>query len=113
MTATACTERRELAHRTSDGIEVTLFWSKATNRVTIAVLDSHSDEGLEFDIDGSTALDAFMHPYAYAATPYARNLARSLSSPVRRIAVEFRQYGLTACPVRGVERAGSPTTVVG
>jgi 3D (Asp-Asp-Asp) domain-containing protein len=77
MTATAYTERRELAHRTSDGIEVTLFWSKATNRVTIAVLDSHSDEGLEFDIDGSAALDAFMHPYAYAATTHARNLAVS------------------------------------
>ena len=76
MTATtAFTERRELAHRTSDGIEVTLFWSQATNRVTIAVLDSHSDEGLEFDVDGSAALDAFKHPYAYAATTHARNLA--------------------------------------
>ena len=77
MTATAFTERRELAHRTSDGIEVTLFWSKATNRVTIAVLDSRSDEGLEFDVDGSAALDAFTHPYAYAATTHARNLAVS------------------------------------
>ena len=77
MTATAFTERRELAHRTSDGIEITLFWSKATNRVTIAVLDSRSDEGLEFDVDGSAALDAFTHPYAYAATTNARNLAVS------------------------------------
>ena len=25
----------------------------------------------------------------------------------------IRQYGLTACPARGVERAGSPTMVVG
>ena len=80
MTATAFSERRELAHRTSDGIDVTLFWSKATNRVTIAVLDSHSDEGMEFDVDGSAALDAFEHPYAYAATTQARNLA---ISPVR------------------------------
>ena len=78
MTATtAVTERQELAHRISDGIEVTLFWSKATNRVTIAVLDSHCDEGLEFDVDGSAALDAFNHPYAYAATTHARNLAVS------------------------------------
>jgi hypothetical protein len=77
MTATAFTERRELAHRTSDGIDVALFWSKATNRVTIAVLDSHSDEGLEFDVDGSAALDAFRHPYAYAATTHARNFAVS------------------------------------
>lgn len=68
MTATAFTERRELAHRASDGIEVTLFWTKATNRVTIAVLDSHSDESLLFDVDGRDALNAFNHPYAYAAT---------------------------------------------
>ena len=77
MTAAAFTERRELAHRTSDGIEVTLFWSKTTNRVTVAVLDSHSEEGLEFDVDASSALEAFKHPYAYAATTHARNLAFS------------------------------------
>jgi hypothetical protein len=68
MTATAFTERRELAHRTSDGIDVALFWSKATNRVTLAVVDSHTDERLEFEVDGTDALDAFHHPYAYAAT---------------------------------------------
>jgi hypothetical protein len=75
MRTTAFTERRELAHRTSDGIEVTLFWSKATDRVTIAVLDSHSEESLEFDVDGSAALDAFTHPYAYAAGTYAASHA--------------------------------------
>jgi hypothetical protein len=67
MTARAVTERREIAHRSSDGIEVTLFWSKPSNRVTIAVLDAVCDEALEFEVDGSAALDAFNHPYAYAA----------------------------------------------
>lgn len=81
MTATAFTERRELAHRSSDGIEVTLFWNKATNRITIAVLDSHFDESLEFDVDGSAALDAFTHPYAYAAATHAPNLAISRVGP--------------------------------
>jgi hypothetical protein len=38
MTATAFSERRELAHRTSDRIDVTLFWSKPSDRVTIAVV---------------------------------------------------------------------------
>ena len=75
MTAAAFAERRELAHRTGDGIEVTLFWSKPSNRVTIAVLDSHSDETLEFEVDGADALDAFNHPYAFAATRNARTLA--------------------------------------
>ena len=66
MTLTAPTERRELAHRTSDGIEVTLFWSKSTNRITLAVHDSRSGETLEFDVDRHAALDAFNHPYVYA-----------------------------------------------
>jgi hypothetical protein len=72
MTARTFIERRELAHRASGGIEVTLFWSKPSNRVTIAVLDSHSDETLEFDVDGSAALDAFNHAYAYADSRPAR-----------------------------------------
>jgi hypothetical protein len=67
MSATAFTDRRELAHRSGDGIEVTLFWSKPSTQVTIAVLDTRSNEVLEFEIDGSAALDAFNHPYAYAA----------------------------------------------
>jgi hypothetical protein len=68
MTTTTFTDRRELAHRTSDGIEVALLWTKPSDRVTIAVLDTRSDDKLEFDVDGSAALDAFNHPYAYAAT---------------------------------------------
>jgi hypothetical protein len=77
MTATAFTERRELAHRTSDGIEVTLFWTKPSDRVTVAVLDTRSGEILEFDVAGSAALDAFNHPYAYAA----RRDYRAVSQP--------------------------------
>lgn len=77
MTATAFTERRELAHRTSDGIEVTLFWNKPSSRVTIAVLDTRFGEALEFEVDGSGALDAFNHPFAYAATRHAHHLATS------------------------------------
>ena len=80
MTATAFTERRELAHRTTDGIEVTLFWGKPSNRVTIAVIDWHSAEELEFEVDGSAALDAFNHPFAYAATDRVR------STPPTRLA---------------------------
>jgi hypothetical protein len=75
MAATSFTDRRELAHRTSDGIEITLFWSKATDLVTIAVLDTRSDEALEFDVEGSAALDAFNHPYAYAAAERVRSVA--------------------------------------
>jgi hypothetical protein len=79
MTATAFTERRELAHRTSDGIDVTLFWNKPSRRVTIAVLDTRSYDALEFDVEGSDALDAFNHPYAYAAALHAHE--RPVSRP--------------------------------
>jgi hypothetical protein len=67
MSAITSRDRRELAHRQSDGIGVTLFWNEGTNRVTIDVLDSRSGEALEFEVDGCAALDAFNHPYAYAA----------------------------------------------
>jgi hypothetical protein len=68
MTTIEVPERRELAHRTNDGIDVTLFWSKASNRVTISVFHVRSTTALEFEVDGADALDAFNHPYAYAAT---------------------------------------------
>ena len=87
MTTKELIERRELAHRSNDGIEVTLFWSKASNKVTIAVVDSHSDEALEFEVGASAALDAFNHPYAYAATRQVRPLAATRMS-VERLTVE-------------------------
>ena len=67
MTLTPHIERRELAHRTNDGIEVTLFWTKFTDRVSLEVLDARSGAMLEFDVDRHVALDAFRHPYVYAA----------------------------------------------
>ena len=83
MTATAFTDRRELAHRASDEIEVTLFWSKPSPRVTIAVLDTRCTEALEFEVDGSAALDAFNHPYAYAAARPARSAATPSGAAAR------------------------------
>jgi hypothetical protein len=65
MAATISTERRELAHRIADGIEVSLFWRKSTNRITIELVDSLLDESVEFTVDNGNALDAFHHPYSY------------------------------------------------
>lgn len=77
MTTSAATGRRELAQRAGDGIEVTLLWTKSTNAVTVVVADSHSAEELEFEVDGSHALDAFNHPYAYAVTHRVRSTRAS------------------------------------
>ena len=81
MATSAATERRELAHRTGNGIAVTLLWTKSTDIVSIAVVDEHSGEELEFDVDASRALDAFNHPYAYAATLPVRS---SHATPLAR-----------------------------
>jgi hypothetical protein len=74
MTTMELTERRELAHRTKDGIDVTLFWSKASNRVTISVFHRRDATAFEFEVEGADALDAFHHPYAYAASGGARHV---------------------------------------
>jgi hypothetical protein len=74
------TERRELAHRTNDGFDVTLFWSKASNRVTISVFHARSTTALEFEVDRANALHAFDHPYAYAAAGGANTSPPTLPS---------------------------------
>jgi hypothetical protein len=58
---------RELAVRENDGLEVSLLWSKATDRVRVVVVDQMFDAELRIDVAGACALDAFYHPFAYAA----------------------------------------------
>jgi hypothetical protein len=57
----------ELAYRKSGGVEVGLFWAADEDKLLIAVRDEQTGAGFEFEIDGPHALDAFEHPYAYAA----------------------------------------------
>ncbi len=62
-------EEEELANRASDGLEVSLLWSRRTNRVSVAVADTRTGESFELTIrDGENALEVFHHPYAYAAS---------------------------------------------
>jgi hypothetical protein len=67
MATATITQRRELAHRTSDGIDVYLFWNQPSSRVTVSVFDERTKEGFELEVDSRDALDAFNHPFAYAA----------------------------------------------
>jgi hypothetical protein len=60
------TGMRELDHRSSDDIEVTLLWSARTNRVFVSVLERRSEALFEFEVAPAQALEAFQHPYAYA-----------------------------------------------
>ena len=58
---------RELAYRENDGLAVSLLWYPAENSVHVRVDDDKVGESLEFDVQRGKALDAFHHPYAYAA----------------------------------------------
>jgi hypothetical protein len=58
----------ELDYRESDGIEVSLLWSRATNDLSVLVADTKTDELLELRIQPHEAMDAFRHPFAYSAS---------------------------------------------
>jgi hypothetical protein len=66
--ATRSPMARELDARSSDGIHVRLLWHPEDDQVSVAVNDTKTGEAFELPIpDGEPALDAFHHPYAYAA----------------------------------------------
>jgi len=65
------TPPRELAQRESGTIEVLLLWYAETDRVELAVRERGTGEEFHVQISPSVALDAFYHPYAYAATETA------------------------------------------
>jgi hypothetical protein len=67
MPVTTNTSRRELAFRSNEGLEVTLFWSEPGDELTVTVFDSRSDELVELPAAPENALDVFEHPFAYAA----------------------------------------------
>jgi hypothetical protein len=62
------TTTRELAHRSGDGVEVSLFWSPADGSLTVIVDDAKAEERFELEARPDNALEVFYHPYAYVAT---------------------------------------------
>ncbi len=58
---------KELASRESDGVHVLLFWHPREDALTVSVEDARAGQRFEFSVDRSRGLDAFYHPYAYAA----------------------------------------------
>jgi hypothetical protein len=65
MSATA--EIRELAVRDSDGINVLLLWHPGRDALTVSVEDARLGESFQLAVAPERALDAFYHPFAYAA----------------------------------------------
>jgi hypothetical protein len=58
---------RELAARESDGVRVLLLWHPPEDAVTVTVEDARAGHGFELPVERERALDAFYHPFAYAA----------------------------------------------
>jgi len=62
----AAPRTRELAARDNDGIHVRLLWHPQRNAVTVSVEDDRGDR-FHLAVASDCALDAFYHPFAYAA----------------------------------------------
>jgi hypothetical protein len=65
MTPSSSTPR-ELAVRETDGIEVTLLWYAAEDRVAVHVDDARLGVRFEVPVDRDRAMHAFAHPFTYA-----------------------------------------------
>jgi len=60
-------QTRELAARESDGIHVLLLWHPRENAITVSVEDARVGDCFQLAVSPERALDAFHHPFAYAA----------------------------------------------
>ena len=62
---------RELDHRRVDGIDVRLLWSQSDERILLVVSDSKTGDAFSVEVEPGDALEAFHHPYSYAAFKHA------------------------------------------
>jgi hypothetical protein len=58
---------RELARRLSGADEILLLWRPACEQVEISIRDVATGVGFHLEVAPGSALEAFDHPYAYAA----------------------------------------------
>ena len=62
----ADSERRELARRSSAGVDVTLYWHSTLDELIVRVCDDRHGAHFEIRPQRYLALDVYYHPYAYA-----------------------------------------------
>jgi hypothetical protein len=60
-------QTRELAVRENDGIHVLLLWHPREDAVTVTVDDTRAGQRFDLAVARDRALEAFYHPFAYAA----------------------------------------------
>lgn len=64
--------------------EVRLLWHPGNDRVELSVRDVTTGKGFQIEVASETAMDAFQHPFAYAArgeSVYDRREARCADRP--------------------------------
>jgi hypothetical protein len=59
------TRFRELAHRSNNGVNVTLSWHAETDELLVWVYDERRDVYFEIQPERGFALDVYYHPYAH------------------------------------------------
>jgi hypothetical protein len=59
------TPRRELARRTSGGLEITLYWDVEQGSTSVEVHQPATKETIAIAVPDEQALDAFHHPFAH------------------------------------------------
>jgi hypothetical protein len=85
---------KELDFRANDGLEVALLWQADDERLIVEVVDTKVGDAFRLEIAATEAVDAFQHPYAYAAfRGHSRSLpdARAVADAV----VELEQQTLS------------------
>jgi hypothetical protein len=60
-------ERKELAHRQSDGLEISLLWDPRDDSLAVLVVDGRLGVTLELPVRGESPLEVFYHPFAVAS----------------------------------------------
>ena len=61
------THIEELARREGGGIQVSLFWSREDNTLSVVVRDNRTSDEFSIAAEPAEAMDVFRHPFAYAA----------------------------------------------
>jgi hypothetical protein len=59
---------RELASRVSGTDEVLILWHPESDRVELSVRNLATGAGCQIEVAPDAAIDAFYHPFAYAAS---------------------------------------------
>jgi len=57
--------RVDLMHRSSDGVDVTLFWHPEADALTLRIVDRNAEHAIELDVPRDRATYAFNHPFSY------------------------------------------------